>query len=188
VACAYCGTVSTWDEAGYADTGRRSLLPEGFTRLYRGATGEADLPDGAVRFEVLGRVRYDFGSGTWDEWYLRTDEDRRLWLTEDDHQLALEARISATVPPREALQPTMVIEVDGVRYMVREVGEATCVGIEGQIPDAILPDEVYPYADAASMDGRLTLGIEYDDEPPTIFQGHRLAQEQVRLDDEGEDW
>jgi len=182
-ACEYCGTISLWDEAGHRDSGKKSMLPEGFTRLYRGATGTLR----GRRFEVLGRVRYGYSRGMWDEWYIRLEDGSTSWLTEDDHELCVEDEVGPAMLPDE-LEVGMVIPVADVPYLIREVGIASCLGIEGQVPRAILPDETYGYADGSSVDGTRTLGIEVDDVPPTFFVGHRLQHEDVVLDDEGEDW
>ena len=159
------------------------MLPEGFTRLYTGATGALS----GARFEVLGRVRYGFQRGFWDEWYVQLEDGTNAWLTEDDHELALETeREHQRVPG--TLSVGQVVTLEDVAYLIREVGRTTCLGIEGQIPSDVLPDETYAYADGTSVDGAYTLGVEFDDDPPTVFKGRRLSHDDVVLDDEGEDW
>lgn len=182
--CEYCGTISMWDEQGHTDSGKTSMLPEGFTRLFRGATGTLR----GTRFEVLGRVRYGYDRGFWDEWYLRLEDGSTAWLTEDDHHLALETMRGAATVPTETLEVGETIPVDGTTYLIREVGTARGLGIEGQVARGVLPDETYGYADGHSLDGARTLGIEYDDDPPTVFLGERLRHEDVQLDDEGDLW
>lgn len=160
------------------------MLPEGFTRLYRGATGTLR----GTRFEVLGRVRYGFERGFWDEWYVRLEDGDTAWVTEDDHLLALETELAEADAIDPDLQIGQVITLAGVPYLILEVGQARCLGIEGQVPRGVLPDETYAYVDGASVDGKRTMGIERDDDPPTVFVGERLQHEDVVLDDEGEDW
>ena len=41
IVCEYCGTAIYWDEKKIKDAGKQSILPEGFSRLYRGATESA---------------------------------------------------------------------------------------------------------------------------------------------------
>lgn len=181
--CEYCGTISLWDEEGHRDSGKKSMLPEGFSRLYRGARGQVR----GRGFEVLGRVRYGHARGFWDEWFLRYDDGETGWLTEDDSQLALESKLEGVRLEAE-LDVGKIIVLNEVPYLILEVGQARCLGIEGQVPRGILPDETYGYADGSSVDGTYSLGIEYDETPPTIFTGERLQHEDVQLDDEGEAW
>ena len=178
--CAYCGQINLWDDEGHKDAGKKSMLPEGFTRLYRGATGSLR----GQRFEVLGRVRYSYGRGVWDEWWIRLEDGSGAWLTEDDHRLALETRWDGPTPDLSG----ETVTVGDHTYKLHERGEAKGLGIEGQVPEGVLPDETYAYADGSSLDGTRSLGVEYDEDPPTIFVGERLAHEDVELDHEGEAW
>jgi hypothetical protein len=182
--CEYCSNAVVYDEDAVNDIGKQAVLSEGFTRLYRGATGT--IADN--RFTVLGRVRYSFGQGFWDEWYLELEDASHAWVTEDDHDLALETRFEGTAPPMDDLTPGDRIELGGVTYQVDEIGEARCVGLEGQLPKAIESDEVYRYADLSSMDGTLTMAVEYDDTPPSVFVGRWLEPDEIQLDDPGVEW
>jgi hypothetical protein len=179
--CGYCGTSLLWDEGGLHDLGKRSLLAEGFTRLWTGATGKLRGRD----FVVQGRARYDYGQGFWDEWFLEMSDGSEAWLTEDNHELALQERIEAQVPSRDELATGKRIDVAGVKYAIRESGTARCLGIEGRLPKLVLPDEVYEYVDADSLDGKSVLGIEYDESPPSVYVGPWIAHDELVLDDEG---
>jgi len=182
--CAYCGSINLWDEDGLRDAGKKSMLPEGFTRLYRGATGTL----AGTRFEVLGRVRYAYGRGVWDEWWIRMEDGQGAWLTEDDHRLALERRYEGPLPDLGPAEQVRQVEIDGRTYRIHERGQARGLGIEGQVPQGLLPDETYAYADGSSLDGTRSLGIEYDEDPPTVYIGRRLEHDDVVLDHEGDAW
>jgi len=183
--CEYCGNAVIWDEQRIQDAGKQATLPEGFTRLYRGASGRLL----SKRFEVIGRVRYGFGGGFWDEWFVTLQDGRTGWLSEDNHELALQSPLSdARVLPFAQYRPGTQIFVDKTEYLVQEIGEASCLGIEGELPKLVEAGESYPYVDASSPDGRYALGIEYDDDPPTVFHGRWLKQASVKLDDEGRSW
>lgn len=73
-------------------------------------------------------------------------------------------------------------------FVVQEVGEAECIGVEGDLPIEAQTGEVYKFADASSQDGQFTLGIEYDQKPPTVFIGRWLKYTDLVLDDEGLEW
>lgn len=186
--CAYCDTVVTWDADAARDSGTKSRLPRGFTRLYTGATGTVlDRP-----FRVLGRARYTTGGAFWDEWAVEVDDGGQpvlRWITEDDHELAYE-EARRRIPPGAVagVKPGASVEVLGRLFRIEEVGEARCVGLEGQLPKELEPDETYRYADGSTPNGAATLGIEYDDTEPMVFVGRWLAPEDLRLDDEGVEW
>jgi hypothetical protein len=183
--CEYCSNAVYWDEEKIKVAGKQSVLPEGFTRLYRGAAGSfADK-----RFVVLGRARYSFGRGFWDEWFIEMFNGQTQWLTEDNHELAVQAEIKGvSVAPFESYPPGATLTVRKRTFMVQEAGTAECVGLEGDLPKSIETGETYRYVDASSLDGRYTIGIEYDEEVATVFAGRWLKHSALRLDDEGVDW
>lgn len=183
--CEYCGTAIYWDDKDVMSAGVQAILPEGFSRLYRGATGSLQKK----RFVVVGRVRYSFGKGFWDEWFLDFEDGTIGWLTEDNHEYSLQ-RISESrdIPSIENLSPGQKLMVGGVDFQVHENGEAECIGVEGDLAKKIQSKEKYHFVDASSPDGKYVLGIEYDNNPPTIFLGKWLKYSDLKLDDEGLDW
>jgi len=56
VVCKYCGNAIYWDRDNIENAGKQSILPEGFSRLYRAASGALQNK----RFVVMGRVRRRF--------------------------------------------------------------------------------------------------------------------------------
>jgi hypothetical protein len=178
--CEYCASPVYWDAEQVRSSGRKAALSEGFTRLYRGALGTLR----GRRFRTEGRVRYSFGRGFWDEWYLRFDDGTAAWLTEDNHELCLEAQVPGAPPAGAYARLTIA----GQEFVVEERGEAECIGAEGELPFVVEMGETYRYVDGSSPDGRHSLGIEYDAEPPTLFVGDWLRQDELALDDEGEGW
>lgn len=180
--CEYCGGVSYWNEQGLAATGKRSMLSEGFTRLYRGATGTLR----GQRFRVEGRVRYGYDQGFWDEWFVVAPDGTQAWLTEDDHELALQTRREGSRIETRGVSPGGAISFEGSSFVVLELCSARCLGVEGSLPDALLPDETVDYVDATTPDGRLALAVElYDDGTQEIYLGEWLGQDELVLDDEG---
>lgn len=183
--CEYCSSAVYWDDDAVRAAGGRALLSEGCSRLYRGALGSYHKK----RFQVLGRVRYSFGDGFWDEWFLELDDGSDCWMTEDQHQLAVQRPIELTVSGSlEQYRVGGELRARDSVFVIQEVGQALCVGIEGALPKAIEVGETYSYVDATSLEGRYSLGIELDDDPPTVFLGRWLKHKELVLDDDGSDW
>lgn len=186
IVCEYCGNAVYWDKEKIENAGKQSVLPEGFSRLYRGASGTLFNK----RFVVLGRVRYSFGMGFWDEWFLEFSDGEIGWLSEDNHELAWEkeAPSGTTVPPFSSLSPGSKIKTKTTEFIIEEVGQAECLGVEGDLPLVLQTGEKYAFADGSSPDGKYTIGIEYDNDPPTVFLGRWIKYVSLKLDDEGIDW
>ena len=181
--CEYCGCAVTWDADAARDSGTTSRLPQGFTRLYTGAEGSLR----GRRFKVLGRIRYSYGKGFWDEWALWLEDEEALhWLTEDDHELSLEGARGRMSVAELSVGDRFTFNKQS--FLIEEVGEAECVGLEGQLPRDIVLGERYRYADGSSPNGRYTVGVEYDEDEAAVYSGVWLSDKDLVLDDEGLDW
>ena len=184
--CPYCDNIVLFDKEGLKLSGKSSRLSEGFSRLYRGATGAID----GKRFYILGRVRYSFGRGFWDEWLLDIGEDEPVWLTEDNYELSLQSPYDLANPPAiNKLKVGKNISLRGLKFRIQESGKAKCIGIEGELPRSILPDEEYLYVDGSSLDGKYSFGIEFDDDlKPACYIGTWLTQDKLVMDENDYGW
>ncbi|MBW2732598.1 MAG: DUF4178 domain-containing protein [Deltaproteobacteria bacterium] len=183
VVCNFCQTVLFWGADEVMQVGEKSILPESDSRLFMFANGRLQ----GVGFQVSGHLRYDHGRGAWDEWFLQLDDGREAWLSEDEREITLELPIEPdqALPAVQELQVGMPITIQGVQYTVREIGTATTVGGEGQMPFVMRPGETYPYADLASLDGQYFATLEYDDGGvPTVYGGYPLSHEHLQIQDE----
>lgn len=178
--CDYCKTAMYWDKDSALRAGIKSQDLPPSSRFKIGAAGK--LKDQS--FTVLGRLRYAHENGTWDEWFVETGDGKILWLTEDEGELFLEKPLQLTseVPPHADLRPGMQIQLNDKVGVVEEVGEARCIGGEGQIPFIVEIGETYPYADGASPDGNFSFGLEYDTRTgqPSAFIGTILKTKEVK--------
>ena len=184
-ACDFCHSIFYLNEEKVLAAGNKSVLTEGFSRLYRGAGGSFHKK----RFIVRGRVRYSFSRGFWDEWYLEMEDGSWVWLTEDGHEFCeqrdvdFDRRLSSV-----RFAPGTYFEMNERQFMVQEVGNTVCTGLEGALPKKIRLGESYRYVDATSLDGNYSLGFEYDGQPPSAFLGRWLRGNELKMDDEGVDW
>lgn len=158
--CDYCRTALYWDKESALRAGNKSVDLPRSTRFRVGGTGKIQ----GNAFRVLGRLSYAHENGTWDEWFIAMDDGRVLWLTEDEGELFLEEPIDleSEVPPFSELKPGKVIPLNDKFVRVEELGQARCLGGEGEIPFVVEVGEVYPYADGAMPDGKSSFGLEYD--------------------------
>lgn len=155
--CGYCQTLLRREGLAAADIGRVAALPEDISPIQLRSRGRWN----GIGFTVVGRVRWDWQDGQWNEWLLLPDRGDHWWLGEgagtwlitaarrDLHNLgALHAR----------WQPGMAVRVDNTDYVCADVREARCLGGEGDLPFKPLPDETLRNADFRSSAG---LGLSF---------------------------
>ncbi len=180
--CDYCKTTMYWDDESALRAGQKSMDLPPSSRFRVGATGKIK----GESFRVLGRLSYSYESGSWSEWFVEMQDGRILWLSEDEGELFLERplTLTGTVPEHSALKPGMEISLgDKKTGIVEEIGQARCIGGEGEIPFPVEIGEVYPYADGAAPDGSFSFGLEYDSEGvPRAFIGQIIELKSSRSD------
>lgn len=150
--------------------------------FYVGATGAL----GGRAFTVIGRVRYAWADGHWDEWYLAFLDGTHAWISEDGAEYSFEHLVPLEEPPAVAAgaEPGSRMVLEGHSYEVEERGVARFQGAEGKLPFAVVEGEVVPYLDLVSERGTATL--EFDEEGATrFFRGRPLQLSQVDIDFRG---
>ena len=184
VVCSYCDSVLLLVDTRWQDSGEKSRLSQGFSRLYIGAYGSIN----DTRIHVVGRARYSFGRGFWDEWYVLDEMGNGSWVTEDNHQFCWQKPLTTNIDLPSETTPGTDIRVENIAFRVLESGHAKCLGIEGEIPKNLLPQMEFRYTDASSFDGIHALGIEQHQTSITVFMGTWLSQDDIKMDDESLDW
>lgn len=178
VVCESCDSSVILDARALRVAGKMATLAPPRGVFYLGATGSL----GKREFRVLGRVRYGYGSGYWDEWFLSLDDGTVSWISEDEDEMVLESCTQHPSPPfaYDHLAPGERIVLGGQPFTVTERDVATCEGGAGQLPFMVVPGEQVPFADLTGQD--LAGTIEFDDDGVKVFVGKVISPEAVRLD------
>ncbi len=145
------------------------------------ALGVVGSLDGTA-FTVVGRVRYGYPRGFWDEWCIELMDGCLRWLTEDDGIL------SVTEPQTEDLSVETYQRLDlgrssflkGHNYVVREKGSAECLGLEGQLPFGAIPGEVIEYISLSAGKSR-SATLEFYDGNVHVYIGEEIQLEDLNL-------
>lgn len=133
----------------------------------------------------VGHVRFDYGRGFWDEWWVidqKTGEGH--WMSVDEGDYALERPISldrfllagqGAAKVRQSLKINKNLHLkalDGHLETVRvtEVGEGVCIGLEGEIPELIHLNDRFDYAHLSGDQQRLYT-VEVEGDEISLFQG-----------------
>lgn len=180
VTCDFCGHVSLITDSGLDPTGRTAKLAQLPSLFYVDAAGAIR----GQRFRTLGRLRYQYEGGYWDEWFLVFDDGRRGWLVEDEGEFTYYAKktLEGGVPPFESISVGSTIKVDGRDVFVTERGRATIAGGEGQLAFTIVPGEQVDYIDGTA-DGNL-VSLEYTPEEIEFSLGTRIGRGEIVINEE----
>lgn len=179
VACQYCQTVSEVTDTGLDPTGKMAKLAPLPTRFRVGQAGKLR----GRSFQVLGRVRYSYDDGVWDEWYLAFDDGDAGWLEEEDGEYTLSKgeKLRTPVPAFEEIRVGSRIDVNGYPFFVTERCRARVAGAEGQLFYRAAPGKPVSFVEG-NVGGKVAY-LEYSADEIEFGIGEPLPRQDVVLED-----
>ena len=155
--CPYCRSLLLRQGTDVRRTGEVAELPFDVSPVQLRMRGRAD----GVAFTVVGRVRWGWQDGSWNEWLLLLDDGRHRWLGEAMGMFMLTAEHAGLLDDpavRRLADPGTIalgttIEAGGSAFTAMDIKEAHCLGSEGDLPFSTLPDAVMTNVDFRAPDG-----------------------------------
>ena len=168
--CPYCGSSLYIHDTGVDITGQTAKLAQYPSRLAVGAQG-------AIRgrpFRVLGRVRYEYADGHWDEWCLQFADGQMGWADEDEGEFTLlfKRKLTSPIPPLDQIRVGTFLPFGDGQMFVSEKGQGKAVGAEGETLMATPPGHNISFVNGNS--GGRALRLVIDDNGITLHQGEPL--------------
>jgi len=168
VVCPACNSTHLLNSGRLEDVGKSVILTDfpSIFELHR-AFCHKDW-----KFTPVGRVRYDYGDGWWDEWYVRSDNGKESWVSVDEGEIAIESLVQKDlkIPSFEELRVGGSLLINRIKMTVIEKNSCTMVGAEGELPFKIIPNETYNYVDLLGPK-RLSFTIEYQNNAVDCYKG-----------------
>lgn len=163
VHCSYCQSLLALGDGTTEKVGEQAALADhpALFELYRAYRW------GKKTLEPIGKLRYDYGRGFWEEWWCLDERGNGLWLSVDEGDFAIEQPVQELAPGPMALPPYADLSVGGKLQLLKqdwritELGEARFVGMAGEVPDPMDQRQAFRYAHL-ERPGRHLITLEYD--------------------------
>ena len=188
VICESCSSALGRGDGKLEDYGKVADLVRTDSPLQIGLSGEVK----GAPFEVTGRVQLQHAAGgVWDEWYVAFRGGEKWgWLAEAQGRYYLTFR--KKLPQRHSIPVVADLEIEdavpvpsgGVMKVV-EIGEATTLAAEGEIPYAFHPGEKHVYADLQGQAGKFAT-LDYSEEVPVLFLGGEFPLSRLGISETAE--
>jgi hypothetical protein len=177
--CDYCRTMLVRRGDALTALGKVAELPFDVSPIQTGTRGRFEDHG----FEVIGRVRWGWTDGSWNEWLLLFDDGSNAWLGEAMGQyMLLRAR------PLEELKADAIhdlakgarlpigteAQVDGEILTVSDAREATCIAAEGELPFTAPSGWTIFSVDFRSPSGRCA-SLQRDGETADFYDGRYVS-------------
>lgn len=184
VVCPYCSSNYLVSGSDTLDpSGASASLADQPSRLAVGARGTLR----GREFTVLGRARYRYDAGFWDEWQVGwTDGAPPDWLEEDEGYWTLfrRERLRGAVPPPDAVQVGASVPVNSSTLFVTEKRRGRLAGTEGQFASTLPLREEFVYVQGGA-DGR-AMCLTYWADEIELSVGEDVGHDELAL--AGEQW
>ena len=122
----------------------------------------------AKTFTPLGKIRYSYGRGFWEEWFLKDERNQEFWLSIDEGDFVLQKKVKIALPIKNVL--TFKVGRKYGQYLVTEKGVGTCVGFEGELPQNINTHQKHEYVHLSLGAGNLVT-VEFTKDLTETFKG-----------------
>ena len=160
VVCSYCGQTSYINADSLTAVGSPILLADYGSVLSVGKRGKIK----GKPFEVLGRLRFDYEDGFWDEWLVTLDGewDTESWLQEDNGEFTLFRKQNlAQRTIYTDFQVGTTTNLNNQAVFVTEKNRAVINGGEGELPFRVVAGEKADFVDGIVIGKKLTFSLEY---------------------------
>ncbi|HSH04768.1 MAG TPA: DUF4178 domain-containing protein [Anaerolineae bacterium] len=177
VTCDFCNQVSILRDSGLDPTGKKAKLAQMPSRFFVDAEGKI----GGREFRVLGRLRYQYDAGFWDEWFISFTDEEPGWLVEDEGTYKYYRKVTITekLPAYHEIKVGSEIRVNGRKMFVVEKGEARIAGGEGQLAFEIVPGEKLYYVDGTN--GENLMSIEFYEDEIEVSLGRPVDEDVIEV-------
>lgn len=137
--CDYCRSTIVRRGEVLENVGKAAEVPDDVSPLQLNVRGR----DGQMTFEIVGRVRWAYADGAWNEWCALCADNSYAWLSEASGRWMLlrEAPTSvfggeavAKLATGERVDPGMTATIAELEYVVVDVQMVECIGAEGELP------------------------------------------------------
>jgi hypothetical protein len=170
--CGHCSSVVARGDRKLEDLGKTAALVETASPLAIGCCGKYR----GKSFELVGHIQYRHASGAvWDEWYASFASGRWGWLAEAQGRFWMTFRRKLKsgqgLPEWGRLAAGQEFRFgDEAALTVAELGEATVIAAEGELPLRPQFNQPHRYVDLSGADQRVGT-MDYGESPPALYLG-----------------
>ncbi|ARS29247.1 DUF4178 domain-containing protein [Sphingomonas sp. KC8] len=182
--CDYCHTAVMRIEDGVRDMGKIAVLPYDISPVQIGTRGQVD----GQNFDIIGRVRWGWGDGFWNEWLMLFADGAHGWLGEamgdfmylrEQDVAKLRSKLLRGLVAGGTASPGDEGQEQGVVYKVVDQRQATCVGSEGELPFTAPANWTVYNVDLRSSGGECA-SFQRDGDTSSVYIGRYVTLADVK--------
>ncbi len=177
VICQYCGQTCSVSPEGLDPSGEKTKLADFESIFSIGASGTI----AGEQFKSVGRLRYTYDDGFWDEWFLAFENGKKLWLQEDEGEFTAfeKETLTSPVPAFDDISVGSMIPVNDMSVFVTERNVAKIAGGIGELYFSITPGMSVNCIDGNA--GGQLVSIEFTPDEINLSIGREISIDQIEI-------
>ena len=134
------------------------------------------------RFQVTGRLVYEWENGSWNEWHIVFSKGASAWLSDAQLQYAISFRVNpkGAVPTRDQVSRGKHVLLNGAEFEISTLTVAMYKGFEGELPFPYYSKSDMLFADLRTA-GNSFGTLDYSENPPLVFLGEWVDYDELQL-------
>ncbi|MEQ1510826.1 MAG: DUF4178 domain-containing protein [Sphingopyxis sp.] len=183
--CDRCQSVVVRHDDQLERIGEAAVLPFDVSPIQIGSMGMS----GGMGFTIVGRIRWGWENGSWNEWLALYDDGSNAWLGEamGDFMLLMEVDIASMADPQlrawaDGAAPRLgeVVRDDAFEYRVTDIKSAHILASEGELPFRCATDWTIESADLRST-GTDIASYQRDEDGASFYIGHAVSLADLKM-------
>lgn len=133
------------------------------------------------KFQVTGRLVYEWEQGGWNEWHIVMSDGQSGWLSDAQLQYAVSFRANGgPLPTQQEISRGNHVPYQSTDFEVSTLTVARYKGFEGELPFPYFEKSDMLFADLRSS-GREFGTLDYSEDPPLLFVGEWVEFDELQL-------
>jgi hypothetical protein len=176
--CPFCHSILVRDDLIFKNVGKVADLPPDPSPIQLLTSGTYNNK----KFDVIGRIIYQYEDGGWNEWHMVFSDGVSGWLSDAQLQYAVSFLVpGAALPTRLQLSRGKHVNLSNIDFEVSTITLADYKGVEGELPFPFYGKSNMWFADLRTASNDFAT-IDYSDESaPLLYVGKTVPYEELHL-------
>jgi len=134
------------------------------------------------KFQVTGRLVYEYEQGSWNEWHIVFSDGASGWLSDAQLQYAVSFLVpgGVSLPSEQQVYRGQAVKLQNATMEVSTLTVAMYKGFEGELPFPYYEKSDMTFADLRTS-GRAFGTLDYSENPPLLFLGEWVEFEDLQM-------
>jgi hypothetical protein len=176
--CPFCHSILVRTDLTLQNVGKVADLPPDPSPIQLMTSGTYSNK----KFDVAGRIIYEYEQGGWNEWHIVFSDGSSGWLSDAQLQYAVSFLVpNIALPPENQVTRGKLFTFANINFEVSTMTIATYKGVEGELPFPFYGKSNMLFADLRTHSNDFAT-LDYSDESaPLLFIGKTVRYEALQL-------